>query len=140
MVQEDRQFVFNSYLRSFRKSRHAGPIPYCLHYDVYRSAMEFFLAQPDTEVWVCTADSGTILGYAVVSKQPGQLPCVHYAYTKELFRRKGVMKACLRAAGIDLQHPAEYSHKTDDLVWLSRKYPKLRYALVAAKYQGRGLD
>lgn len=67
-----------------------------------------FVACPDD-------DHGQILGYAVLSGN-----CLHFAYTKVLYRRHGIFKGLIAACG----NPSEYSRA-------------VRMCLLVKKYLGK---
>ncbi len=127
----------SSWLRSFRKSHYAGPVRMLSYYDAYRATIEDLLARPSVEVWVaCNSDESDpeheLYGYVVVEKPTCayreidnriEKPIIHYAYTKQLFRRKGVMRSCLKAAGVDPKGPAIYTFKTVDMAQIARSRP-----------------
>lgn len=118
-------FVIRSWLKSFRKSDYAGPIPMHLYYDTYRAVVEDILARPGVEVWVAfnTEEddrSNDIYGYCVIERGC-RSPVLHFAYTKQIYRQKGVMRACLKAAGFSLDG-LTYTFKTPAAAAMARKH------------------
>ena len=113
-------FVFHSWLRSFQGTHYAGPLPDDLYYEAYHTAIERLLARPGVRV-LCAVDAGAepgeraLFGYLVIEPattgQPFQA-VVHYAYVKEPFRRNGVFKSLLTAAGVKPTGPLAYTFRT----------------------------
>ena len=72
-----------------------------------------------------SGDSDTVLGYLVHGSFEGR-PVVQYLYTRSAWRRIGIAKALLAAAGVDLNQ-AFYPVHTGDCDWLKAKHPGLSF-------------
>lgn len=117
---EERPFILNSWLRSWHGTHYAGPLPDTEFYAAYHAAIEGLLSRPGTEA-LCAVDAGaevgdhSLFGYLVVERGRAPAPMqavVHYAYVKEPFRRQGVFKSLLVAAGISPRGPWAYTYRT----------------------------
>lgn len=107
-AEADEPFIMDSWLRSFRHSWFAGPIPNSLYYKVYRPIIMAVRARPGARLLVCVDDDDpdSIYGFACI-EPPG---IIHYVYTKDVYRRKGVARRLL--AGV--REPLEYTFRTKE--------------------------
>jgi GNAT superfamily N-acetyltransferase len=108
-TEADEAFICDSWLRSFRDSWFAGPIPNDLYYDLYRKIInERVRARKNAQTLVAVApdDDSVILGFACV--EPPSI--VHYVYVKDVFRRHGVASALVKYANI--VEPVQYTFRT----------------------------
>jgi GNAT superfamily N-acetyltransferase len=98
MVPDDEGLVMDSWLRSFRPSWFAGPLPNDLYYDIYRPIIrDRVRARSGARVLVATDTEDTaILGWMCFEGND----VVHYIYVKDLFRKKGVARALIQSAGL----------------------------------------
>ncbi len=113
MKDEDRNFIFNSWLRSFRKSHYAGPIPYNLYYDFYQKVIEQILRRDGVEVKVAVPEEhpSQIIGYCVL-EHGFEKPVVHYCYVKQGFRGMGFAKRMVGTTDFF------YTFRTPSVRWL----------------------
>ena len=95
----DRNFIMSSWLKSFKTSHFAGPIPYNLYWKTYQAVLDQLLARNGIRVAVAEVE-GNILGYAVFEDGFAQ-PTVHWCYVKHFARKSGIMADLLAQNGID---------------------------------------
>jgi L-amino acid N-acyltransferase YncA len=102
-------FIFNSWLKSYQSScKHiAAPV----YFEFQHKLIESILKRSTVLVAVNTTDEQQIYGYLVCEKIQ-DVTVLHYAYTKNLYRRTGIQKKLLAAANISLAEPCFISHKT----------------------------
>jgi hypothetical protein len=118
---EDRDFFFDSWLKSWRKSRYAGVIPNNLYYDTYRSTIESLVARGATVQVACGEENPDhILGWVCWEKTPDGYAVVHYLYVKDPYLKYQVDEKLL--AGVEGERPGFYTFK----------YPQVERALEKA--------
>lgn len=102
-------FVFDSWARSYRRSRWAGTIPNHLYDTVSREGSKGIIDRPNTRVVVAVApgDERRVMGYYVA--EPGVL---HWLYVKQAFRRMGIGRSLLAHADAQFELK-EYTHRTN---------------------------
>lgn len=112
----EENFVYNSWLHSYRSSHFARPIESKTYYAFHHAIIERILARPTCTVLIAThKDTPTIiLGYLVLESL--EKPTIHFVYVKQPFRRLGIAKALLGhlRPKLDVPFEAIYTHKTND--------------------------
>jgi GNAT superfamily N-acetyltransferase len=92
----DVRFVVDSWLRSYRMSPWAGVIPNHRWFDVMHESVSELLARGAKLLVACNKDApDQILGWVCHEKVRGGT-CIHFVYTKEIVRRRGVASELLR--------------------------------------------
>jgi hypothetical protein len=120
----DLALIMSSWLKSFKGSHYAGPIPNDLYWDTYRLSLERILSRPAVRVWIAVNPGEPdpeheIYGW--LAMEPGAPPVVHYAYVKQAFRRMGVARSLFHAAGVDTSQPFTYTFRTKDVADVVRR-------------------
>ena len=83
---EDINFIFDSWLKSWRKSRYAGVIPNHLYYATYRATIESLVARGAELNVACHAQNEDhILGWSCTEVTSDGFSVLHYCYTKDPF-------------------------------------------------------
>lgn len=110
---EERRFIVDSWLESFRLSDFAGTFPMSDYRRVYFPALVELLERPRVTARVATVEGvpDLVVGYAVAEAGRPE-PCLHYVYTKGEYRRQGCAAALLPTVGIDVGRPWVYTHRT----------------------------
>ena len=85
LIDEDRAFIFNSYLKGYRENHPLHWAPHALYFGPQAKVLEFLLQSAQTAVACFPEDPGEILGYAIYQHVPAAL-ILHYVYA----RRRGV--------------------------------------------------
>lgn len=86
----DLNFVFDSWLKSWRTSKWAGTIPNHLFYDTQRALIEDLIARGATVLVAYPEhNDDVILGWACGETKDGAT-VLHYTYTKDPFLRLGI--------------------------------------------------
>lgn len=88
------EFVYHSWLNSWRQSKYAGVITNNRYYDTTREAIEQLIAR-GAQVVVAELD-GELLGFSCAEVKDGKM-VHHYTYVKDPFLRKGVEERLLAA-------------------------------------------
>lgn len=115
-VPDDRPFIVDTLLESFRKSFAAGPLPPDIYRPAYRRAINRILDRP-TERTLVLETEGVLIGWISYERRT-PVHLLHYCYTKKDYRREGVARELMRKAGIDPKQPfyvTFWSPKTDEL-------------------------
>lgn len=95
---EDINFVFDSWLKSWRKSRYAGVVPNHLYYATYRATIESLVARGAMLTIAChPVNTDHILGWICTEQTLDGYAVVHYLYVKDPFLKLGVDKELLEA-------------------------------------------
>lgn len=134
---KDAAFLFATWLKCFQKSYFAMKIDRNVFFRHHHSVIERILARKGCQVLIATpeGDSLTILGYLVIERDE-QGTAIHFAYTKRPFRRLGVMRKLIAAAGI-VPDESRFTHWTKDTDTLKAKWPGLVYVPYVALTTGR---
>jgi GNAT superfamily N-acetyltransferase len=127
-VADDLAFVFSTWLKGYRygSSFGRGGMRNSVFYPAHREILEAILGREATDVLIASvADTpGIDVGYLVY--EPNVL---HWLYVKESFRRRGIARMLLLAAGF--QPPlkgVEISHVSDDWYrFLKQRAPGAKY-------------
>jgi GNAT superfamily N-acetyltransferase len=136
-VAADMPLVVGSWLDSFRTAHAAGLIAMDDWRAVMEPQIEKLLARPGAVVFVAhrpgeDAEHRADL-YGWIAAEP-DIALVHYVYVKHSYRRMGLARGLLGAAGIKLAEPFEFSCKTAVVRELQRKIPRARWNPLAARF------
>lgn len=101
----DLPFILDSWCRSFRDSPYAGVIRNDDFHRVQRSTIAGLLGRGARVLVAAEPTTGRILGW--LAHEGTEL--LHYAYVKRPFRRLGVARRLLEAAGLSR---GRYTHRT----------------------------
>lgn len=95
---DDIRFIFDSWLRSWRKSPWAGIIPNNVYFPLTRSVIEQLVARgAEFKVACLAADPERILGW-ICYEQVGPDAVVHYLYVKDPYLNLGIGEALVSQA------------------------------------------
>lgn len=96
MVVGDKDFVFDSWLKSWRGNRYAGVLPNNLYYATYRSTIENLIARGATVEVACDDEkTDRIYGWICREVTPDGFPVIHYLYIKDPYLKFDVDKLLL---------------------------------------------
>ena len=99
----EENFLFDSWLKSFKPSRYAGPVQGNLYWKMYRESVQQLLEQWGVSVLMayCPDDSPPDDLYGYICYEEGfSQPVIHYVYVKDKYRGRGVMRLLMKQAGI----------------------------------------
>ena len=82
MVDGDRNFVFNSYLKSFRRDSTKRLVPASLYFPQQEQTLRFLLGVARTTVACWPEEPSEILGYAIHQELP-EADVLHYLYVRK---------------------------------------------------------
>ena len=136
VTKTDMAFVADSFLESFRTSHAAGLIAMDDWRIVMTRQLGLLFARPGVDVHVAhhpTEAVADLYGWAAVERsQP--VPLVLYVYVKQPYRRMGIAKALLGAAGISPTDNFEYAAKTGVVSKLGYAIPNARWNPLRARF------
>lgn len=115
MVEEDKAFILSTWLRGYRhSSTFAQRVTNEVYYRWHHLLLERLLARETAVALVACLDDSpeVILGYLAMEKQDASV--LHWVYVKADFRRMGIARKLIDAAGLprDLAG-VEFTHATD---------------------------
>lgn len=154
---DDRAFVIDSWVESYKHAHAAGLIPMHMYQRVYRESFNWILSRPNTETIVGVGPEDVLLGWIGVDRVPlvtrrdrrrvdgrvvwveelvpSPVPLVLFAYVKDAFRGMGIGRQLFAAAGIDLDERFLYASKLSDTRELVLKHaPHAHWAPIAARF------
>ena len=106
----DEPLVFSSWLKSFRG---AVRMPKTDFYTYYHAQVELIMSRPDVLVTcaVAPSDPSMVLGWLCSERTPS-FAIVHYAYTKDIYRKQGILWLLLKHACIGREDPIIYTYQS----------------------------
>lgn len=110
-TEEDVNFIFNSWLKSYRDSFFGKNISKTIYFASHHKILEKLLKNCSVLVAVDANNPGDIVGYCVTEDVAG-FQVIHFVYVKHIFRMLGIAKALLNAAKIDMTKASIYTHHT----------------------------
>lgn len=112
MQQGDRNFILNSWLKSFRNAPSVNGMENPAYFHEQSKVITELLDNCAVLMAVDPKDNDSIFGYLVYQWADGQF-VIHYVYTKHTFRNKGVAQYLIHKAGFALGETAAwYTHAT----------------------------
>ena len=114
MVEADTNFVFDSWLKSWRKSRYAGVVQNDDYYATYRKTIERLIMRGAEIKVACNPENENhILGYLCYEITPDGYSIVHFLYVKDPFLKQGIEFDLL--SELPGQKPGFYSFNTQQI-------------------------
>lgn len=97
---EDKPFIINSWLKSYKEQPFAKDIPKDIYYKFHSEIIRDILNRETTKVLlaVATEDEDVIVGYVVLEE--GRINIFHYIYVKRAFNNLGIAKRLIKESGI----------------------------------------
>lgn len=108
-TEADISFLFNSWLKSYKASPAVKSVPGAVYFDAQHKVLEQIFKRSQVLVACAPTDHNQIFGYCCTEIVDG-VNILHYAYTKEAFRRMGLQALLLEEA--KLTDSYFYSHYT----------------------------
>lgn len=120
---DDAPFIFSYCLRDhFEHSAFSRGVTKDTYMRIHHMVLERVIAR--SCVWVaCDAEDPTVC-YGFVIAEGDTL---HYLFTKRRFRRLGIARRLLQAAGLYAAGPKIFSHITDTMVQFRKRWPLAEY-------------
>ena len=121
LTEEDKPFIFNSWLKSYRFSHFGEKITNTIYFQDHHKVVERIIKNSKTLIACDPEDSSQLYGYIVAAVEEGIL-VLHFIYVKHTFRNLGIGKTLLDALGHDKSSAAVYTHHTRMADKLAAKY------------------
>jgi len=105
----DEDFLFTTFLKSYRNSSFARAIPTPIYFYCQRKRIERLIENKNVEILIATDPENTdvIYGYAIIESG-----CIlHYVFVKNNFRMLGIASKLLA----NLPSAVQYTHKAPDI-------------------------
>lgn len=93
MDEEDRSFIFSSWIRSYRSSQAMAFVPNAVYYDKQKQLIEYILSRSIVSVAVNYNDDSQIFGWVCFEQEP--IHTIHYCYVKQPYRNMGIANVLL---------------------------------------------
>ena len=133
-TEEDANFILNSWLKSFRNSFFAKSINSTVYFTEHHKVLRKLLKRSTTLIACNPEDANQIYGYLVLEKVDGIL-CIHFTYTKQVFRKLGVQRQLLALVNHDFDNDsALYSHDTKMARELAAKFKLVYHPYIWINY------
>jgi GNAT superfamily N-acetyltransferase len=131
---EDLNFVYSSWLRSYKHSSYwAKRIRHNVFFAGHQAMLNYLFAKPTFQCAVaCSPEDPTqIFGYLAYEKATeGAQPIVHFVFVKDDFRKMGVARKLFEAAGIT-PPSLTFTHWTYTVDALVERWPDMVYSPYA---------
>lgn len=135
--EQDKDFVYASFLSSFQGSFFAGPLPSEMYCPVYSKVLDTILSRPSVSVHMAyypeMEPPFDLYGY-LIAEAGHDVPVVHYAYVKAPYRRRGIAGGLFQAASINHQDIFAYTFNTS---WWRTCFQRARFQPKYAWYGER---
>jgi hypothetical protein len=109
MENQDISFVFNSWMTSYRGSKNLMSVAQPFYFNGQHKLIERLLMHSKSLLLVDKDNPSSIYSYIVYEIIDG-IFVMHYAYTKQTFRKLGLFRRLLTAAGF--QNTGLYTHES----------------------------
>lgn len=109
--ESDAAFIFDSWLRSYRKGGRSPRVESAVFWDEHRRLLGKLLSRSTVLVACSGEDPAQLFGWLAFERL-GAVCVVHYCYTQRVFRRLGVAKKLLEVASSGSGGLA-HTHETD---------------------------
>lgn len=136
--QEDVNFIFNSWLKSYRNSYATKNITSTFYFSEHHKVIERVLAAAKTIIACNPEDPSQVYGYVVADTVDG-IFVVHYLYVKHSFRGLGLGKLLFNAFDHDPTAASLYTHHTHMAHRLAAKYNMLHHPYILMNYPQYGI-
>jgi hypothetical protein len=131
MEENDKNFIFSTWLKACRYSLVAKRVPNDLYYKYQQKLIEVIFARSssNTIILVDAEAHDSIIGYICFEKLNAMAPIIHFAYVKGTFQGHGFFKKLLQAAEIDLAQENIFTHYTIESMFSKEKREELKTEL-----------
>lgn len=111
--EDDKGFIIDAWLSSFRNSHFAGPISMSRYRDIYRTEIVDLMLRPEAHVRVAYNRDidGQLFGF-LCFERGRSLPVIHFSYVKRPFRKRGIFLLLAKDAGINTRRKFIYTYRT----------------------------
>lgn len=96
--EEDIPFIYNSWLKSYRKAHMNYLIPSDYYYSFYQKEIQRLMNNSQTLIVHAESDPTHIYGFLTYKLSPIGIQIAHYSYIKQPYRNMGLFGSLLKAA------------------------------------------
>ena len=128
-TEEDAPFIFNSWLKSYRKSFFARTITNTVYFSEHHKIIEKLLKKYQTVVACNNDDPTQVYGFINAGFTDG-IFTLNFIYVKHSFRGLGIAKALFNAFEHDPSYAAVYTHHCRIAEKLASKYNMLNHPYI----------
>ena len=132
--QEDVNFIFNAWLKSYKFSYFARNITNTIFFAEHHKIIERLLKSYDTIVACNDSDPTQIYGFINAGSTEG-IFTLNYVYVKQAFRGLGIAKVLFNAFDPDITTASIYTHHARIADRLSAKYNLVYHPYVMINYK-----
>lgn len=129
-LQQDVNFIFNSWLKSYRNSNFSRFISNTIYYAEQHKIIEDLVAANKVIIACDATDSTQLYGYICAGEVEGFIVC-HYVYVKHTYRNMGIGKELLKQANHDPAKAGLYTHHTKIADRLAPRYNLVYHPYLA---------
>lgn len=135
----DVPFIFNSWLKSYRGDNFAKGITTTIYFNEHHKVIEELLKTCTVLIAANHDNPQDIFGYVCAERIDGVF-VIHFAYTKQTYRRLGVIKALFNELGHDFTTAALFTHQTkySDRLGPGRNLVYSPYIALTKEYRNKG--
>jgi len=108
---EDTNFIFNSWLKSYRSSNFAKDQCNVVFFENYKKVVSDLIERSLITIVCNPEDDNHLYGYIVFENLPGNNLLVHYLYVKHTYRKQGIAKQLVGSVRTS-SNPILTSHHT----------------------------
>jgi hypothetical protein len=90
MKEEDKSFIFSSWLRSYRNSHFASPLCNAVYFEHHKKIVEQLLNNAEVVILCAKNDEDHIYSFICYSHLSPKLSTIHFIYTKYPYRKMGI--------------------------------------------------
>lgn len=128
-TEEDAPLIFNSWLKSYRKSLFSRNITNTIYFSEHHKVVEKLLKKYQTVVACNDKDPSQAYGYINAGYTDG-IFTLNFVYVKHSFRNLGIAKALMNAFEHDPSFAAVYTHHVRVAERLAPKYNMLYHPYI----------
>ena len=132
--QEDVNFIFNSWLKSYRNSLFAKPLNNTVYFTEHHKVLERIAKTCEIIIACSKEDPNQVYGYFCAERIEG-IFVLHYVYVKHTYRNMGIAKLLLSTFNKKDDEAGCYTHHTRIAEKLAAKYSLIYhpYLLIQQK-------
>lgn len=131
--EEDINFIFSSWLKSFRNSLFSKSIVNTIYFTEHHKLIERIVRSSQVLVACNVDDPSQMYGYVCASRVEG-VYCLHYFYIKHSFRKFGIARLLIGASGHNPEQASLYTHHTLPMESIAKRYNLVYHPYILINY------
>lgn len=97
-IKDDENFIFSSYLKSFRCSSDNLRMDNDVYFFNFKRIIEHLVAKNNISILCDVADHNLVIGYCIHDTRNDDVTVIHYIYVRYTFRKLGMARILFQAA------------------------------------------